>query len=108
MAEKYYGLCETCEHDATCMLRRSSILKIIQCEEFSIRPMENRPVPASDQSGFQDPAETARLGICGNCLNVLSCGFPNARCGVQQCEEYILDEAGVVPPLQSEYSRSAA
>ena len=107
MAGKYYGLCETCEHDATCMLRRSQQLKIIQCEEFSTRPVERKVRPASADTDLQDPSEIAQLGVCANCLNIHSCGFPNARCGVLQCEEYILDEAGVVPPVRPGYSSAA-
>jgi hypothetical protein len=61
MAGKYRGLCETCEHDATCMLRRSSQLRIVQCEEFSIRPVEKKAQPVTDDSGFHDPADLAQL-----------------------------------------------
>ncbi len=105
---KYTGLCETCDHNATCMLRRSAQLEVIQCEEFSTRPITNEPVAPKSQEVLEDPGETSRLGLCANCLNVLSCGFPNARQGVLQCEEYILDEAGVNPPIHDEYSQSAA
>jgi hypothetical protein len=108
MADKYTGLCETCEHDATCLLRRSPQLEIIQCEEFSTQPMPNKALPAYNKVMPQDPVESAQLGVCANCLNVITCGFPSARQGVLQCEEYILDEAGVVPAVQPEYSRSAA
>ena len=104
---KYYGLCETCEHDATCMLRRSSLLKIIQCEEFSTQPVESKSA-AVNEGTMPDPAESSRIGLCSNCLNMPTCGFPNARQGVLMCEEYILDEAGVVPPVQPECSESAA
>ncbi len=105
---KYYGLCETCEYDATCTLRRSSQLKIIQCEEFSIQPVAKkvRAVQAGTQNS--DFSESAQMGLCANCLHSLTCGFPNARQGVVQCEEYTLDEAGVVPPVKSVRSRSAA
>jgi hypothetical protein len=108
MAEmsKYYGLCETCEHDSTCMLRRSPILEIIQCEEFSIHPFAQKPSVA--QTGVtMDAKDSAGMGLCANCLHVANCGFPNARCGVLQCEEYQLDEEGIVPPL-TKYSKSAA
>ena len=105
---KYSGLCETCDHDATCMLRRSTKLEIIQCEEFSIQSVENKPISVPTVTMPADPAATALMGLCANCLNVVSCGFPGARHGVLQCEEYALDEAGVVPSLQDERSRSAA
>ena len=107
MAEsKYHGLCETCEHDSTCMLRRSTKLEIIECEEFSIQPVAYKPNPVHIGQGT-DTAEAARMGLCANCINVATCGFPNARRGVQQCEEHRLDEKGEVPP-QTEYSESAA
>jgi hypothetical protein len=105
---KYTGLCETCEHDATCMLRRSPELAIIQCEEFSIMPVAGKALPSQDERLFSNSAGSAGLGLCANCLNIITCGFPKARKGVLQCEEYLLDEAGVVPPLQDEYSKSAA
>ncbi len=103
---RYSGLCETCDHDSTCTLRRSTLLKIIECEEFSIQ--SSAPKPPIPETTFSDPGEAALLGICANCLNVVTCGFPNARRGVQQCEEYILDEAGVIPAIQIDYSKSAA
>jgi hypothetical protein len=107
-ATKYYGLCENCDHDATCTLRRSTQLKIIQCEEFSTQSGAWAAIPVPDQTIQSDPIEIARMGLCANCLNVLTCGFPNARQGVLQCEEYILDEDGIVILAQAEHSRSAA
>jgi hypothetical protein len=107
-ALKYSGLCETCEHDAACMLRRSPQFAIIQCEEFSILPVPSKAISARDESPHSNLAGAAVLGLCINCLHVMTCGFPEARKGVVQCEEYLLDEAGVVPPVQAEYSRSAA
>ena len=108
MAEiaRYSGLCETCDHDSTCMLRRSTVLKIIECEEFSIQ--SSMPNPAAQETAAADPTEAGALGLCANCLNVVTCGFPNARQGVLQCEEYILDQAGVIPAVQIDYSKSAA
>ena len=36
---KYRGLCETCDYDATCKLKRSPRLEIIHCEQFSTQPV---------------------------------------------------------------------
>jgi hypothetical protein len=105
---KYFGLCENCEHDATCMLRRSAQLKIIQCEEFSIQPAAAKTSVPQNGAAIPDPIADVRLGLCVNCLNVATCGFPSARQGVLLCEEYVLDEAGAVPPVRTEHSRSAA
>jgi hypothetical protein len=103
---KYSGLCENCEHDATCLLRRSTVLKIIQCEEFSIQPTAVPSGPARDEDFYSD--EQSRMGLCVNCVNLPTCGFPNARQGVVQCEEYVLDEAGFIPPMEPKRSKSAA
>ncbi len=102
---KYSGLCENCEHDATCLLRRSTVLKIIQCEEFSIQPIVAQPGPAKTEDVYSGEPS---MGLCANCVNIPTCGFPNARQGVVQCEEYVLDEAGVIPPEEPKRSRSAA
>ncbi|MBN2337776.1 MAG: hypothetical protein JXP48_04475 [Acidobacteria bacterium] len=104
----YRGLCETCEHDATCMLHRSSRLEIIQCEEFSTRPAVTRPPSPLETGAIEHPMDAFRMGLCANCLNVAGCGFPDACRGVLQCEEYILDEAGAVARAKAEDSRSAA
>jgi hypothetical protein len=105
---KYSGLCETCEHDSTCTLRRSLQLKIIQCEEFSIEPVVIKRAGSNAEDPIEDFTQSARMGLCPNCLNMLSCGFSQARRGVLHCEEYILDEAGVISRSQLVGSKSAA
>ena len=107
MAGKYYGLCEACEHDAACTLRRSTRLEIIECEEFLTRPSKEETESLMERPDLE-PVDAAQFGICINCMNVTTCSFPSARCGVIQCEEYTLDEAEKIPPAQSGYSRSAA
>jgi hypothetical protein len=107
MAEtiKYYGLCETCEHDATCTLRRCSSLKIIECEEFSIQPQASR-ITLPPSTAVVGRSGTTPLGLCVNCMHVATCKFPDARQNVQQCEEYMLGEPGDL--AQDQNSRSAA
>lgn len=63
MAVKHYGLCETCEHDSTCTLRRSTRLKIVQCEEFSLRPckIKKKASPKSGKAGLREPACQSQL-----------------------------------------------
>ena len=108
MTVKYHGLCESCERDGTCTLRRSTRLKIVQCEEFTFRSFENQYLMESGDPLLRDSARAAQFGICSNCLYVHSCGFPGACLGVLHCEEYTLDEGGVMPSDQSRHSRSAA
>jgi len=49
---RYRGLCETCDQDATCTLKRSSRLEIIHCEQYSTQPVvkNQNPVPVSVSS----------------------------------------------------------
>ncbi|HSW39035.1 MAG TPA: hypothetical protein VLL97_06040 [Acidobacteriota bacterium] len=46
---KYRGLCETCDQDATCTLKRSFRLEIIHCEQYSTQPVAKNqtPIPAT-------------------------------------------------------------
>ncbi len=48
-ASEYSGLCETCDHDATCTLKRSRQLEIIHCEQFSTQPVMSRQTPAQEE-----------------------------------------------------------
>ncbi len=105
---KYSGLCETCDHDETCNLRRFPQLKIIHCEEFSTQTGTGMPIPARNLPANSHQIQMSGMGLCVNCWNALTCGLPDARQNVLQCEEYILDEAGIIPPIQAERSRSAA
>jgi hypothetical protein len=105
---KYYGLCETCEHDATCTLRRDPQLNIIECEEFSIQPVHTSKTPVWNLTPYEDPVETAGMGLCANCQYMNTCGFTTARQKVLQCEEYTLDTTNSVPLVLGERSKSAA
>ncbi len=105
---RYLGLCKTCEHDSTCTLRRDAQLEIIECEEFSIQPIPITTIPIRDLTPHADPIETARMGLCANCLNIHTCGFPYSGQNVLQCEEYMLDESNLMPSLQADCSKSAA
>jgi len=71
-------------------------------------PVPGKALSSQDESPLSNLAGSTGLGLCANCINVISCGFPKARKGALQCEEYLLDEAGVIPPHQGEYSESAA
>ena len=42
---QYSGLCETCDREADCTLKRSPLLEIIHCEEFSTQPKMNLQAP---------------------------------------------------------------
>ncbi len=68
---RYSGLCETCDRDLTCTLKRSTQLRIVRCQDFK-------------------PHSSPPAGLCANCRSVDTCSFPNARQGVMTCEKYVL------------------
>ncbi|NLT68172.1 MAG: hypothetical protein GXX84_16335 [Acidobacteria bacterium] len=49
VSSKYRGLCETCDHDAGCTLKRSSRLEIIHCEQFSTQPVTGASCSADEK-----------------------------------------------------------
>jgi len=107
---KHQGLCMTCKNDPTCKLPRALSLPIEQCEEFVSRvarqaatcqkrrgrnsevpeTMEQEPAATALRDKAAMPAvEAAReMGLCSNCEIRETCNLPDARKGVQHCEEY--------------------
>ena len=61
---KYYGLCETCDHDATCTLKRSSRLEIIHCEQFSTQPVMRKQTPVQDEASPSATQKSHGIGTC--------------------------------------------
>jgi hypothetical protein len=58
---KYHGLCETCDRDAACTLKRSSRLEIIHCEQYSTQPLVGKQDPA--QAGIAPSAIPRNHGM---------------------------------------------
>jgi hypothetical protein len=58
---KYTGLCETCEQDATCTLKRSSQLEIIYCEQYFTQPLMDKKAPIQEE--VSQSADPQRQGI---------------------------------------------
>jgi hypothetical protein len=54
---KYIGLCETCDQDAVCTLKRSSRLEIIYCEQFSPTSVENNQAAARESAASSDGSQ---------------------------------------------------
>ena len=63
-ASKYYGLCETCDHDATCNLKRSPRLEIIHCEQFCTQPVIHQQASVPDKAS---PSAAPRSHAIGSC-----------------------------------------
>jgi hypothetical protein len=56
-AVKYSGLCETCDNDQACMLKRIPQFEIIECEQFCTHPVVNNVSAVAADTTNGDPAE---------------------------------------------------
>jgi hypothetical protein len=59
---KYSGICETCDHDQACMLKRIPQLEIIECEHFCTHPVVNTISATPAEAAKEDPTEAGRVG----------------------------------------------
>jgi hypothetical protein len=61
---KYTGLCETCEQDATCTLKRSSQLEIIYCEQYFTQPLMDKKTPIQEEVSQSADRQRQGMGSC--------------------------------------------
>jgi len=76
---KYRGLCETCDHDAICTMKRSPRLEIIQCEQFSTQPVMHRQAVSQGESSPSDSPRNHGIATCG--AKRLADEFVDPSCG---------------------------
>ena len=57
---KYSGICETCDHDKACMLKRIPQLEVIECEHFCTHPVVNNLSVVPADASLADPAESSQ------------------------------------------------
>ena len=57
---KYSGICETCDHDKACMLKRIPQLEVIECEHFCTHPVVNNLSVVPADASPADPAESSQ------------------------------------------------
>jgi len=86
------GLCMTCNNASDCMFKQLPNQPVLYCEEFEI---DSAPSVETDEqitpAPFSFDAEKESLksmGLCCNCENRETCGFPKPEGGVWHCEEY--------------------
>lgn len=58
---KYSGICETCDHDQACRLKRIPQLEVIECEYFCTHPVVNDTPAFSEDDAKECPAEICRV-----------------------------------------------
>ncbi|NLW85139.1 MAG: hypothetical protein GXY41_12165 [Phycisphaerae bacterium] len=89
------SLCSSCLHKTTCTFPNDRQTPAFFCEEFEIDPG-----PILKKAGIETSAQTALaestdddsdsfIGLCGNCDNRKTCGYPKPEGGIWHCEEYL-------------------
>lgn len=91
MDRKPCGLCLNCARHPNCSLtlNRGRLRDVRYCEEYEASRLP-AAVPSPDMT-FERPVRSPSrrvLGLCGNCDNYPTCGFPKPEAGVWHCEEY--------------------
>jgi hypothetical protein len=61
---KYRGLCETCDYDSTCTLKRSPKLEIIQCEEYATQPIMGKRTSVQKELTSSAASDTGGIASC--------------------------------------------
>lgn len=96
-AEKFIGLCVTCNNRKTCMYRKRRGTDAIYCEMFdSGNPNGSASGGAHDtflvQSATRQDAhvyeKTTMKGLCASCIHRDVCDLPKPEGGVWHCREY--------------------
>lgn len=84
------GICSTCEHVSTCMLRRKNKKPVFFCEEF--QPAGNLwPSSRRDETTYGGEAGrsgSSYLGLCRTCRKRSSCTFAKPGGGTWHCTDY--------------------
>lgn len=72
-------LCSTCTHANTCLSRRNTSKKIIQCDVFE-----------SDKKNAMTGIVNEQLaGLCLSCNKAHECNLPARQFGVFRCTDYV-------------------
>lgn len=87
------GICETCNHNATCLFLKASRHPVWYCDEFdatntsvkSDKPAAvSMPKPADHYFG-----EAIHVGLCANCDSRTGCSYRKPGVTVVECENYL-------------------
>ena len=86
--DEQIGLCSTCIHNVNCSTRQYFRGKILQCEEFDDKILQEH-IPIVVIANGKHPVQYAPFkGLCMNCDLVSACTFPKPETGVWHCNEY--------------------
>lgn len=89
-----HSLCSSCKNGAGCSFQKDRPKPVVYCEEFEIEAgpfakISEKIKPLSPPSAEGNDKKTGPYnGLCTNCDNRKTCGFPKPESGIWHCEEY--------------------
>jgi hypothetical protein len=85
------SLCSNCKNAPSCTFPKDTDRPSLYCEEFEIEELPQKKITWTPpvKSHFTREKDTDGFkGLCGDCENRRTCGFPKLDGGVWHCEEY--------------------
>jgi len=87
------SLCSNCKNAPTCTFPKDPNRPSFYCEEFEIEDVHPSVKTIRKDVSLATPSVDAEdsgkfIGLCSNCDNRRTCGFPRLEGGVWHCEEY--------------------
>lgn len=91
-ASEHRSICSSCVNLALCAFVNGSAQQqpVLYCEEFYSGNGGSAPIACKMEITISDERGGIenRKGLCVNCDNCVSCGFPEYEGGIWHCEEY--------------------
>ncbi len=79
-------LCSNCKNAPTCTFPKDPGRPSLYCEEFEIEELPLKKIVWTPPIDSKEAAEFK--GLCSDCENRKTCGFPKPEGGIWHCEEY--------------------
>ena len=92
---KYREICSICKNVPGCTFTKNPQKPVLNCEEFevdtcsSVKTTRKDKSPATASVDPEDEVTGKFTGLCSNCDNRRTCGFPMPEGGIWHCEEYL-------------------
>lgn len=82
------SLCFNCKNAPDCTYQKDPNKPLLYCEEFEIEELPDRKIPQTPADLGQEKDVLEFKGLCSDCDNRKTCGFPKPEGGIWHCEEY--------------------
>ena len=88
------GICSTCEHFSSCMLRRRNQRPVLFCEEYQPASPPNASNRAETTNwGGRVRSGSSHMGLCRTCRKLSHCAMAKPGGGTWHCADYEEDES---------------